>query len=60
MGSVWDANQTKPTVKCEICGLTEIDLGRYNDHFKSKHDKNFLPLGRKVLNLMFLIYKHVC
>ena len=60
MGSVWEANQTKTTVKCEICGLNEIDLGRYNDHFKNKHDKNFLPRGRKVLTLMFLISNYVC
>ena len=51
-----EANACRDVITCKICNTSEIVLERYNDHYKSRHDNNFTPFGRKVLVSLIFTY----
>ena len=48
IGSVREARIKRQVIDCKICKLQSVELMRFNDHYKARHDRNFQPLGRKV------------
>ena len=46
--SVREAKLKRQLIKCPMCNTPDLELNRYNDHYKARHDRDFKPLGRKV------------
>jgi hypothetical protein len=56
MGSSWEALVAKQKIVCLLCNDNmEVELSRFNEHYKSVHDKQFVPAGRKVSSLARIV-----
>ena len=46
--SVWEAGMMKQQVACLICRDQEVELRRYNEHYKAVHKRKWRAAGRKL------------
>ena len=48
MGSAREARLEKQTIRCELCEDSSVSLKRYNEHYKARHNEDFVGAGRQV------------
>ena len=52
MGSAREAGLEKQKIRCELCEDPSVSLKRYNEHYKARHDQEFVGAGRQVTQVL--------